>query len=131
MPYEDSFFDCAIDVFCMYSLPQRLFQVSLDEARRVLKPKGLFFSYSPSTHSDAFRNYKPAKKIDSFTLNGIKRADSPYAGNIHPFRFISPKGYKRILETKGFEIIYLESVLKTYNAMKEKFEFVVIWARKR
>lgn len=130
LPYKNDFFDVVFDVVSIYCLPQKQFNICLDEVRRVLKPKGKFFSYSPSTNSDAFKNYKPSKKIDEFTLNGIKRKDSPYFGNDFPFRFINPEDYKRILEEKGFIIKYLERVSRTYHQMKENFEFVTVVGEK-
>lgn len=126
LPYADKSFDVVVDIFYSYCLNQIDFIFCLQEINRVLKKNGKFFSYTPSSDSDAFKNYKPAKKIDEFTLDGIKRKNSPYFGNIYPFRFINSKDYKKILEENGFRVNYLETVTRTYKFMKEKFKFVVI-----
>lgn len=130
LPYRDNFFNVVVDVFSAYCLDLKKFDSCLNEMKRVLKTGGIFFSYAPSINSDAFKNYKPAKKIDIHTLNGIKRKGSPYFGNNYPFRFTDPLQYKKILEEKGFKISYLETVSRTYHYMNEIFEFVVIVGKK-
>lgn len=128
--YEDQFFDLVLDVFSSYCLCEDDFKLCLNEVIRVLKKGGKFFSYSPSTNSDAFKNYKPSRKIDKYTLDGIKRETSPFYNNNYPFRFISPAGYKKLLTDFGLKVSYLETVSRTYRNMEEKFEFVVIVGEK-
>lgn len=130
IPNDDDSYDCLIDVLATYCLPTESFLKCLDEIKRVLKKGGKFFSFTPSANSDAFMNYRPAKKIDRCTLDGIKRENSPYAGNNFPFRFISPTDYKKILIEKGFKVSYLETTARTYRNLKEKFEYVTIVAEK-
>ncbi len=126
LPYSDNFFNIIVDVFSTNCLNQKDFFSAIEEIRRVLKRNGIFFSYIPSTNSDAFKKYKPSKKIDNLTLDGIKRKSSPFFGNDYPFKFINPQDYKKLLEEKGFGVEYLETVSRTYHYMKENFEFVVI-----
>ncbi|MDD5290975.1 MAG: class I SAM-dependent methyltransferase [Patescibacteria group bacterium] len=130
LPYKAGSFDCVVDVLATYCLPWKSFLKGLDEIRRVLKNGGKFFSFTPSVNSNAFKNFKPAKKIDCYTLNGIKRKNSPYVGNNFPFRFVAPADYGKILRKKGFRVSYLETVARTYRNLKEKFEYVVIVAEK-
>lgn len=96
----------------------------------ILKPGGLFFSYFPSKRSDAYQYHEPAHLLDSSTVNSILRSDSPYHGQLYPFRFIHPQEYQQHLIKRGFKVQYLETVNRTYNSMNETFEFVVIEALK-
>lgn len=126
LPYPDNFFDVVVDVFSSNCLNQKDFLFCLREVKRVLKKGGRFFSLTPSVNSHAFKNYFPAKKIDEFTLNGIKRSDSPFYGNNYAFRFADPVNQKKLFEENGFLVEYLELVSRTYSSMKELFEFVAI-----
>tara|TARA_Y100000588_G_scaffold297387_1_gene318086 strand:+ start:643 stop:1359 length:717 start_codon:yes stop_codon:yes gene_type:complete len=130
LSFEDNAFDVVFEVFSACGLCESDFCVCLDEVQRVLKAGGFFFSYSPSTRSDAFTNPSPSRKLDEFTLDGIKRETSPFFGNDYPFRFISPKHYRQLLEERGFQVTYLETVSRTYRRMEERFEFVTIVGRK-
>ena len=130
LPYESNFFDCVIDVLSLYCVPFEQLGECLNGVNRVLKNGGLFFSYYPSTGSDSFKTYAPSKKLGPYTLDGIKRKNSPYFGNNFPFSFISPSAYKKVLEEKGFKTVYLETVSRTYRGPKEKFEFVVVVGKK-
>lgn len=131
LPYDTDSFDAVIDIFSSYCLCEDDLHICLDEVRRVLKSGEKFFSYTPSTNSDAFKKHKPSEKIDYWTLNGITRKTSPYFGNDYPFRFISPKHYKELLKEYGFNITYLETAGRTYRNMKEYFEWVTIVEEKR
>jgi len=137
LDFKDNEFDCVFDVFSMYSINYDGFEKCIKEISRILKPGGRFFSYHPSTGSDAFINYFPAEKIDEYTLNEIKREDSPYYPHKCPFRFVEKYDFKAKLEEAGFEVNYLETVTKTYsqfhiqNNKKENMEFVIIEAIKK
>lgn len=129
-PYENGFFDAICDVFSSNCLDMANFEKFLIEAYRVLKPGGRIFMYTPSTASDAFKNFKPSKKIDHFTLNGIYRKSSPFYGNFYPFRFSDPKWLRDLLIATGFHVSYLELVSRSYGNLSELFEFVVVEAIK-
>ena len=75
-------------------------------------------------------NYKPAKKIEEFTLNGIIRETSPFYGGCHPFHFMYPEKYKSILEERNFKVTNLEVIRRTYQNMKEIFETISIVGKK-
>ena len=130
IPFGDQEFSAVVDVFSSNCLPVLEFEKCLDEIYRVLKPGGLFFSYSPGKRSDAFLNHAPAVLLDESTLDGIKRATSPFAGNNYPFRFIHPDEAAGLLDKHGFEVQYLETIERTYNGRSERFQFVVIEGRK-
>lgn len=124
LPYADGAFDTVVDVFSSYSLCSDEFDACLKEVSRVLKKDGKFFSYTPSTRSDAYKNHAPARLVDPYTLNGIYRKTSPYTGNPHPHRFTNPVHFKKLLGKNGFRVTYLETVGRTYRSGQERFEFV-------
>jgi len=127
-PYEDGSFDVVLDVFSTFCLTEADFLDCLKEVKRLLKPGGKFFSYVPGKMSDAFQHHEPAEMLDSSTLNGIHREDSPFVGNHYPFRFVHPEAYKKIITNAGLEVCYLESVRRTYRQRQEMFEHIVIEA---
>lgn len=129
-PYPDRYFDAIADVFSSYCLTEEGAAAFHNEVGRLLKPGGLFFSYIPSQASDLFTNPAPSRKIDASTLDGIRREGAPFFGNNYPFRFVTPEGFSRDLERHGFEIVYNETVGRTYNGRSEYFEFVTIVGRK-
>jgi SAM-dependent methyltransferase len=125
-PYPDQMFDAVVDVFSSYCLDEAGFSRFLDEVKRLLRPSGRFFSYTPSKASDAFRKPGPSRLIDASTLDGIRREDAPFCGNFYPFRFITPNEYEDALEARGLRVVYNETVGRTYRHGHEYFEFVVI-----
>lgn len=129
LPYETSSFDVIVDVFSSYCLNEKQNQKFISDAARVLKPGGFFFSYTPSKASDAFTNHAPAKLLNDSTLDGIKRATSPFANNLYPFRFTTNDEYEKTLVSEGFEIVSNERIGRTYRNRAEYFEFVVITGR--
>jgi SAM-dependent methyltransferase len=126
LPFAEASFDVVADVFSAYCLPETGFARLLDEVRRVLRPGGRFFSYTPSKASDAFRDPGDVPHIDGSTVLGIRRADAAYAGNLYPFRFIAPEEYASALEARGMRVGYRETVGRTYRAGAEYFAFVVV-----
>jgi SAM-dependent methyltransferase len=130
IPYPVRHFDVIFDVFSSYCTAEAGFARFLDEVARLLRPGGRFFSYTPSKASDAFKNPGPSKKLDASTLDGIHRADSPFSGNLYPFRFITGAEYATALESRGLRVTYNEIVGRTYRGGAEYFEFVVIVGEK-
>jgi SAM-dependent methyltransferase len=128
--YADGTFDAVIDVFSSYCLDEKDFSRCLDEVRRILKPGGLFFSYTPSKRSDTFRNPEPSRMIDASTLDGIRRSTAPFFGQAYPFRFIDPAEYEGLLTARGLRVSRNERIGRTYRNGEEYFEFVSIYARK-
>jgi len=131
LPYADAQFDAVVDVFSSYCLNEAQFAVYLDEVSRVLKQGGRYFSYTPSKNSDAFTNFAPAQKIDSSTLDGIRRETSPYHGNNYPFRFAAADDYAVALADRGLVVSSNERIGRTYRGGREYFEFVSIAAQKQ
>lgn len=130
LPYDNDSFDVVVDVFSMNCVDHNGFLTAIKEAYRVLKKGGMFFSYTPSQNSDAFKNYEPAKKIDDFTLSGIYRESSPFSGNHYPFHFWENASYRDALIDVGFSVDYLETVRRSYYQEQDNFEHIVVYARK-
>ena len=124
MSFKNSFFDVVADVFSSNCLDTDNFKKYCKEVCRVLKTGGRFFLYTPSKKSEAFTNYHPAEKIDSNTLNGIYRNDSPFYGNFYPFRFESIQNLKKILKENGLECTSYETISRSYNNGKEIFQHI-------
>ena len=130
LPYSDNSFDVVADIFSSFCLSEDEFRACLSEVNRVLKRHGKFFSYTPGKRSDAFLNHKPAQLLDSSTISGIYRKNSPYYGNNYPCRFIHPEEYQKLLEEFGFKVEYLETVQRSYSNQKENYEHIVVEATK-
>ena len=130
LAFEDGYFQAVVDVFSSYCLDAEHGRAFIASVSRVLAKGGLFFSYFPAKSSEAFTHHKPASLLDDDTLSGIYRADSPFAGNHYPFRFLHPLEYEQMLTEAGFEVQYSEVVSRTYGQRREQFSFITIEARK-
>jgi len=130
LPYDSSSFDAIVDVFSSYCLNESEHAKFLGKVAGALKPGGLFFSYTMSKASDAFKDHAPSKLLDPSTLDGIRRPTSPYAGNLYPCRFTTNAEYAAMLTAANFDVISNERVSRTYRNGAEYFEFIVIEARK-
>jgi cyclopropane fatty-acyl-phospholipid synthase-like methyltransferase len=130
MSYESVMFDAVVDVFSGYCFATSGFESFLNETTRVLKPGGKFFSYTPNKASDTFTNPAPSTFLDASTLDGIHRPDSPFYGQMYPFRFTEPEEYAAALEARGFKVLRNERIGRTYRSRKEYFEFTSIHAEK-
>jgi SAM-dependent methyltransferase len=128
LAYPPEHFDAVCDIFSSVHLTHQDFLIFLGETYRVLKPGGIFFMYTPSAESDAFKRHAPAKMIDQFTLSGIYRKSSPFYGNFYPWRFADVHKLQIDLRRKGFGIDYVEKLTKSYRKMKENFQFLSVEA---
>lgn len=124
MPYEDSSFDCVIDVFSSYCIDESGFRSALSETARVLKPGGKFFIYTPGKGSNAWSNHAPATRLDGSTLSSIARETSAYFPSPYPFRFTSESELQNDLAMNNMTMKYSETVTRTYRNGAEKFEFI-------
>ena len=131
LDFDQGYFDAVVDVFSSNCLDEKHGEKFLSSVVQVLKPNGIFFSYFPGKKSDAFLNFFPSARIDESTIAGVHRTSSPYYGNNYPFRFMSPEQYCESMERFGFDVCFLETVTRTYSGGEEKFEFLVVEARKR
>lgn len=124
MPLPAEHFAAVVDVFSSNCLTLDGFRGYLSEVRRVLRPDGVLFSYTPSQASDAWTRYSPSVKLDEYTLNGILRSDSPFSGNLYPFRFETPEHIDMLLATAGMRLRGCERIGRTYHNGSEYFEFL-------
>jgi SAM-dependent methyltransferase len=130
IPFPDEQFDVVCDVLSSCCLIERDLETCLAQVSRVLRPGGLFFSYTFSAESDAFKNHSPSQKLDDWTLDGVRRPGSPYEGNLYPFRFTTPQRYSLLLDAAGLEVRYMETIGRTYNSRTEYFEYIGVTAVK-
>jgi SAM-dependent methyltransferase len=130
MPYPDASMDAVLDVFSAYCLDEAGFARFLDETARVLRPGGRFFTYTPHKASDAFTDHAPARLIDASTLDGIRRENSPYAGNLYPFRFTTNEELAGALAARGLRVTSSEQLRRSYRGGAEWFAFAVVSAEK-
>ena len=128
--YGEAYFDGIVDVFSSYCLTEINGSKFIASVSKSLKKDGKFFSYFPSKVSHAFKDYSPSTKLDASTLDGIQRVSSPFCGNNYPFRFIDKDEYRLLLIKAGLEVVYLETVDRSYLDRKEIFQFVVVEAIK-
>ena len=91
----------------------------------------MFFSYTPNQNSDSFKDYKPALKIDKWTLSGLYRKDGFGAGNHYPFHFWDKSSLMEVLINTGFKINALESLARSYKSGEEVFESYLFHAQKK
>lgn len=129
IPFPNGYFDAIVDVFSSYCLDNEGHGQFLDEVRRLLKPGGLFFSFTPSKGSDAFTNHAPARMVDASTLSEILRPSSPYFGNNYLFRFTTIEEFTVDLRSRGMVATTSETLGRTYRNGDEYFEFVVMEGR--
>ena len=128
--YGAEIFDAIVDVFSSNCLDEIHYEKMVKCIYKVLKKGGKFFSYTPAKTSDAFINFAPAVKIDESTLNGIYRQDSPFYGNFYPWRFMGAEEVDKYWDKEHFKVTYLERLSRTYNGMKEVFDFLVFEVEK-
>lgn len=129
--YPDGYFDVVIDIFSSNCLTFKDYEKYVAEVSRVLKPNGLFFTYTPSVESLAYIKHYPAKKIDKFTLNGIYRKNSPFFGHFYNFRFDDLKTLKKLFKKYHLSIRYNEKITRSYRNMKENFQHLSIESIKK
>ena len=129
LPYEGLMFDAVIEVFSSYAIDTASFRRTVAEVRRVLKPGGRFFAYTPGKGSDAWHDFAPADKLDDNTLRELTRPTAPFAPYPGPFRFMSHQELADELAQHGLTVEYAESLTRTYRQGQEVFEFLVIEAR--
>ncbi|MGZ4055726.1 MAG: class I SAM-dependent methyltransferase [Bacteroidia bacterium] len=91
LPYEDNFFDCVLDVECLYANDQNNTTVILKEINRILKPGGKFYS---RTFSDKMNVGKTNNKISDFEFDSI--SDGPLEG----------KGFVRLMNENQLRNLY-------------------------
>ena len=129
LPFNNSYFDCIIDVFSSTHLNSNEGLSFIKETSRCLKKGGLYFSYFPSKKSDIFKSKKKIM-LDKDTIFKLNEKRSAYKINKIPFRFLASKQYSKILEKVNIETTYSEEITKTYFFGSEKFVFLSVVGKK-
>lgn len=128
--YKENYFDAIVDVFSSFCLDEKGFSKMVDSLYANLKAGGKFFSYTPSKGSDIFIETKDEDKVDSSTLDGIKRESAPYYGNDYPFRFFGKNEITSYFDSVHWKINFCETVGRTYRNGEEYFEYIVFEVEK-
>ena len=121
-------FDVIVDVFSSYNLNYNQGNLLIKKIYKKLNKGGYFFSYTPSKKSTSW--IKEKNRFDNSTLKGFKRPHSPFFNNEGFFRFVYLNEYKKNLMKNKFKIKYMEKTSRTYNNLKEYFEFIIVEAKK-
>ena len=128
MPYPAASFDAVYDILASFSLTVAEMSVYLGHVARVLKPGGRFFLFTLGAESDAFKNHAPAVKIDEWTLDAIRRKDSPYYGCFYPHRFDRPENLAALIREAGLTPSVPETMDRSYNGGKERLQTISVEA---
>ena len=76
IPFKNNFFDIVVDCECLYANKNKDFITSLSEIKRVLKPKGIFFSktFAVGSFKDGYNTkIKNEKKTFKNSIGLVKR----------------------------------------------------------
>lgn len=125
LSYPDCRFDAVADVFSATHLPFSLHERVYQEAYRVLKPGGRFFSYHPNDQSYSYR-HSGGQLHERYTVADV---GAPYQGN-GLMCFLPETECRALLEKTGFNGIKIERIGRTYENGKIYFEFLSVDAAK-
>jgi len=126
--YPDDQFDAVADVFSATHLPFDKHKQVYQEAHRVLKTGGKFFSYHPSDESYSFK-HSGSELYDQYTVTDITNKKAPYTGN-GLMCFLPAEECSRLLTEVGFTEINIERIGRTYGNGEMYFEFLSVDATK-
>ena len=123
-------YDGIIDCFTSYTLTRNHFEQYIVQMSKLLKKNGHFHLQTLSTRSNLFINYKPSKKISTYSLNRILRKDSPCPNDNYLFTFYSKNYLSNFFNKLNFKNINIEKHSRTYNNAKEYLEYFVLEVQK-
>jgi len=123
-------YDGIIDCFTSYTLKRHHFEQYIIQMSKLLKKNGYFHLQTLSSRSNLFINYKPSKKISTYSLNRISRKDSPFPKDNYLFTFYSKNYLTNFFNKLNFKNINIEQHSRTYNNSKEYLEYFVVEAKK-
>lgn len=125
LPYPNNYFDLIVDVECLYSNSLADTKIIINEIKRVLKPKGYFYSQSFSTNTDGYKNgiqYKNEKLTFTSINKGVLKKENGI------IRYLDLKTIKKLYGV--LNIINIEKSTRTINFMKNKIEEWIIVCQK-
>jgi len=127
LPYKKNTFDCVIDCECLYSNSFADSLIILNEVKRVLKTKGLFFSktFAKGTYGD---ENGPRLPNESNTYKFIRKGSFHKGYGI--IRISSLKDIKKLYGAK-FKIININYVHRSIENMKKIIKEWAIILQKR
>jgi cyclopropane fatty-acyl-phospholipid synthase-like methyltransferase len=120
-----------IDCFTSYALTQNDFKIYLNNIAKKINKNGFLHIQILSKNSDLFKKYKPAKKIEKYSLKSIERKNSPFPDDKYLFTFYNINQIKKELRKNKFYKINIEIYSKTYRNTNEYFEYFVINCQKK
>lgn len=127
LPYASEDFDLVFDVVSMQHLTLEQHRKAFQEAFRVLKPGGKFFSYHLGDNSVSYLKSTSAK-IDSCTIENIDEG-LPLQNNGQTCFLSTDKAIAMLQETE-FTAINIEKITRTYLNQSQQLEYLVISATK-
>lgn len=113
IPYENDYFDAVVDVVSLQHINLAGSRLALQEICRVLKPRGVFFSYRQSDHSVMYE-HSGGEWVDAATVDKIADASLALAIDV-PVSFWSPALARLMYQEVGLEVEAIERVGKTYS----------------
>jgi len=123
LPFDEQFFDAVIDVECLYCNSIKDLDRILDEIKRVLKPKGMFFSLTLATGCWGDETGEKVGYNAYYTTEGPMK-EKGFA------RFTSRKDIKEFYG-KNFEIVSLYQTIKYFSDIDKKMKEWVIECQKK
>jgi len=128
LPYDDSYFDVVVDVVSLQHMILNDVPLALQEIHRVLRPKGVFFSYRLSDHSVMYEN-SGGNFIDPATVDNISDTTQPLY-NCGPVAFWSPTLTRMMYQNVNLSVDTIERIGRTY-ANGSYVEYLAITSTKK
>jgi len=125
LPYKNNYFDCVIDIECIYSNYLKDTKKILNETLRVLKNKGFFFSKTFSTGMSGQKSGVLFNK-EKFTFK--KLPNSPLQSDYGLIRLTDEKDIMNIYSM--FDEINYDYIIRTQNNRKDLIKEWLIKAKK-
>ena len=124
-PYEDNFFDAAIDGALIYANTTDGIKSILKEVYRILKPNGKIFSTGLFTKNTS--GYATGEKIEENTYRNVTEGTLQNIGTIH---FFEKKEIEEIWDLCGFKDIKIDLIERTDYNGKHKISYYIAEATK-